>query len=225
MLDLILDPLLSWKYSFWAVAFLIVAFDSIVLLAPGEFAFSFGRDGRARLRIAAIPFLIRARELIILAVSFFARPYFISSVNASDIGEKQLAGLRILANRQRSIATFSVLTVALAFIAGPILTAQIDIGHALLAVLPFIYLNALVAVTVIAAARKAWRIAPKNVFYIAFELLVCPVLVVNLNKRLAYRAAAVPNTYQLIGADGHARTRILQNLEFHDLPAPQSEHG
>lgn len=223
-----LDLLLAWKYSFWTIAFLIVALDSMVLLAPGEFAYSFGRDRRPRVRIAAMPFLLRARELMFAPAAFFARPYFVSSINAADAGKTQIAELRALAIRQRFIGTCSVLAIVLAFVAGPILTAEIDIGHALLAVLPLVYLNALFALVAFAVARNTWKISPQSLAFIAFEFIVCPFLVVNLNKRLAYRAAAVPNTFQLIGGDDGARSRILANLEYHDIPLAQmnpSQHG
>jgi hypothetical protein len=220
-----LDTLLDWQYSFWALAFLIAALDSIVLLPPGQFCFGFGSDGRPTVRTTMVPFLIRGRELMFAAASYFARPYFISSVNSANAGEAQLAELRVVAKSQRMTGLCSAAAAMFAFVAGPVVTARFDIGSAILAVLPLIYLNAVVAVIAVAISRKAWRLSAQNIFYIAFELLVCPVLVVNLNKRLAYRAVAIPNTFQLIGSDGHARERILANLEYQAIPAPQAAQG
>jgi hypothetical protein len=220
-----LDWLANWQHSFWAIALLIVALDAIVLLPPGQFCFAFGRDDRPKVRVTTVPYLVRGQELMFAAVSFFARPYFISSASAADLGKAQLAELRNLAKRQRSIGLCSMLAAALAFVAGPLLTAEYDIGNALLMVLPLIYANAVVAIVVIALAQKAWRLSRQNVFYIAFELLVCPVLAVNLNKRLAYRAVAIPNTFQLVGSDDDAHNRILANLEYQNIPAPQGAQG
>ncbi len=220
-----LDTLIDWQYSFWALAFLIAALDSIVLLPPGQFCFAFGGDGRPRVRTTMVPFLIRGRELMFAALSYFARPYFISSVNSANAGKAQLAELRLLAKSQRLVGLCSVLAAGLTFLAGPIVTAQRDIGNAILAVLPLIYANAAIAVIAVVAARKVWRLSGSNVFYIAFELLVCPVLVMNLNKRLAYRAVATPNTFQLIGGDSHVRERILANLEYQDIPVRQLAQG
>lgn len=220
-----LDSLLDWPYSFWALAFLIAALDSIVLLAPGQFCFAFGRDGRPVVRTTMVPFLIRGRELMFAAVSYFTRPYFVSSVNSANAGKAQLAELRILAKSQRLIGLCSVLAAVLTFFVGPIATARLDIGNAILTVLPLIYANAAIAVVAITASRKAWRISGQNTFYIAFELLVCPVLAINLNKRLAYRAAAVPNTFQLIGDDERARECIRANLEYQDVAVPQVAQG
>jgi len=224
-----LDLLPTWEHSFWAVALLIVAVDSMILLPPGEFCFAFGRDGRPRVRATTVPFLVRGRELMLAPVSFFARPYFVSSANAPDVGKAQLADLCALANSQRLIGLCSVTAAALAFVAGPLLTAQWDIGSALVIILPLIYANAAIAVTAIAVSRQAWRLSTASVFYTAFELLVCPVLAVNLNKRLAYRSVAVLNTFQLVG-DEAARSRIRANLEYQDFPLPpaaqgQLEHG
>jgi len=158
-------------------------------------------------------------------VSYFARPYFMSSVNSTNAGKAQLAELRVLSKSQRLVGLCSAAGGALAFVAGPIITAQLDIGNAILAVLPLIYANAAIAMITVAASRKAWRLSAQNIFYIGFELLVCPVLVVNLNKRLAYRAVAIPNTFQLIGDDSHARERIRANLEYQDIPVPQAAQG
>jgi hypothetical protein len=104
--------------------------------------------------------------------------------------------------------------------AGPALTALLDISSALLVVLPVLYANAIIALADVIAARHELKLSHKALLSLAFEFIVCPVLVTNLNKRLLDRSI-VPNTLQLVGGDQALQHRIKANLEFHELPVPQ----
>lgn len=112
------------------------------------------------------------------------------------------------------------MTALLLVAAGPTLTALLDISSALLVVLPVLYANAIVALSDVIAARRELKLARKALLSLAFEFIVCPVLVINLNKRLLDRSV-VPNTLQLVGSDQALQHRIKSNLEFHELPVPQ----
>ena len=214
------ETLFSSSYSFWVVALLIVVLDSALLLAPNEFAFAFGRRGEAKVRITITPFVVRNKELVLALVSFFARPFFVSSVNVADVGQTRLAELQALASRQRSFGVYAVVAMVSLFVAGPVLTMFVGIGHAMLFVLPVVYANAAAALTAIAIDRRALHMPLKKFLYVAFEFIVCPALVANLNKRLIDRGAIVPNTFQLVGDDETARARIKSNLAYHDLTTP-----
>ena len=69
-------------------------------------------------------------------------------------------------------------------------------------------------------ARRELKLSRKALMSLAFEFIVCPVLVINLNKRLLDRSI-VPNTLQLVGDDQTLQHRIKANLELHELPVPQ----
>src|SRR5262249_30722144 len=76
---LMLETIASSSFGFWTIAALIVVLDSIVLLAPGEFVFAFDRRGKATVRAAASPYLVRNKDLSFATLVFFARPFFVSS--------------------------------------------------------------------------------------------------------------------------------------------------
>jgi len=197
-----LETIASSSSGFWIVALLIVVLDSILLLAPREFAFAFDRRGRPSVRAAATPFLVRQRELSFAALGFFARPFFISSVRAGDVSEVQLVEMRRRALQHRSIYAYSVVTMTLLIVVGPTLTVFFGISAALLMVLPILYANAIAAVIDVGLTRASFNIPLKGFLFLAFEFIVCPALVANLNKRLLDRSV-VPNTSSSLATTRH----------------------
>ena len=221
-----LETIASSSFGFWSIAVLIVVLDSIVLLAPGEFAFAFDRRGKAAVRAAASPYIIRNKDLS-FALTFFGRSFFVSSATAPDVPEEELDALARHAAQHRSLYLYSAVTAFLLLAAGPALTAFLGIPIALLIVLPALYANAIVALIDVTLARRQLKLSGKALSSLAFELIVCPVLVTNLNKRLLDRDV-VPNTFQLVGDDRALQSRIKANLEFHELPVPPmrlDQHG
>jgi hypothetical protein len=214
-----LESIAASSYGFWGAALLIVALDGIVLLAPGEFAFRFGRDGAPRLRIAVAPFLLRGKELFFPPLTAFAQFYFVSAVGAAPVGAEKLDALRGWARQHRSIHVYSVIAAVLLFVVGPALSFSVGIARALLTVLPILYVNALAALIDLAASRKALNLPARRLWFVAFEFLICPALVVNLNKRLVDRTV-VPSTLELIGDDAALEARLRANLACHDLAEP-----
>jgi hypothetical protein len=215
-----LEAIASSSFAFWSIAALIVVIDSVVLLAPGEFVFGIDRHGKPAVRAAATPYLVRNKDLSFASLIFFARPFFVSSVAAREVSDDELALLGRQAAAHHSIYLYSVVTAFLLVVAGPALTALRDISSALLVVLPVLYANAIIALADVIAARRELKLSRKALLSLAFEFIVCPVLVTNLNKRLLDRSI-VPNTLQLVGADQALQHRIKANLEFHELPVPQ----
>jgi hypothetical protein len=222
-----LETIASSSFGFWSIAVLIVVLDSIVLLAPGEFAFAFDRRGRVAVRAAASPYLVRSKELSFASLIFFGRSFFVSSATAPDASEEELNALARQASHHRSVYLYSAVTAFLLLAAGPVLTVFLGISIALLVVLPALYANAIVALIDVTLARQQLKLSGKALSSLAFELIVCPVLVTNLNKRLLDRSV-VANTFQLVGDDRALQSRIRANLEFHELPVPQmrlDQHG
>jgi hypothetical protein len=215
-----LEAIASSSFGFWSIAALIVVIDSVVLLTPGEFVFAFNRHGKPVVRAAATPYLVRNKDLSFASLIFFARPFFVSSVTVPDASDDELAALARQAGRRRSICLYSAVTVFLLVAVGPALTALRDISSALLVVLPVLYANAIIAVADVIFSQRELRLSRKARVSLAFEFIVCPVLVTNLNKRLLDRSI-VPNTLQLVGGDQALQHRIKANLEFHELPVPQ----
>jgi hypothetical protein len=215
-----LEAIASSSFGFWSIAALIVVIDSVVLLSPGEFVFAFNRRGGPVVRAAATPYLVRSKDLSFASLIFFARPFFVSSVTIREVPDDELVALARQASQHRSIYLYSAVTAFLLVAAGPALTTLLDISSALLVVLPVLYANAIIALADVIAARRELRLSRKALLSLAFEFIVCPVLVINLNKRLLDRSI-VPNTLQLVGGDQVLQHRIKANLEFHELPVPQ----
>jgi hypothetical protein len=215
-----LETIASSSFAFWSIAALIVVIDSVVLLTPGEFVFGIDRHGKPAVRAAATPYLVRNKDLSFASLIFFARPFFVSSATVREVPADQLAILGRQAAAHRSIYLYSVVTAFLLVAVGPALTVLRDISSAMLVVLPVLYANALIALADVIVARQELKLSRKALLSLAFEFIVCPVLVTNLNKRLLDRSI-VPNTLQLVGADQALQHRIKANLEFHELPVPQ----
>ena len=217
----------SW-FGFWTVAVAIVLVDSATLLAPGEFAFAFDRNGTPRLRIPTAPFLIRQKDLLIPVFGYFAKPFFVSSIGAPDnLDEPRLAELRATAARCQAMCAYSYVTAAALVVVGPLASLNFGIGLALLGILPILYLTAVLALMAIFVTRQDFQLTGGQFASLAFELMVCPALVVNLNKRLVDRTRIVPNTLSLVGDDEALRRRIDANLEYlHVAPiAPGANRG
>jgi hypothetical protein len=215
-----LETIASSSFGFWSIAALIVVIDSVVLLTPGEFVFAFDGHGKPVVRASAAPFLVRHKDLSFATLIFFARPFFVSCATASDVPDDELARLARQARQHRSIYLYSVVAAFLLVVMGPVLTVLRDISSALLIVLPVLYANAIIALSDVVVARRELKLSRKALVSLAFEFIVCPVLVINLNKRLLDRGT-VPNTLQLVGDDQVLQHRIKANLEFHELPVPQ----
>jgi hypothetical protein len=215
-----LEAIASSSFGFWSIAALIVVIDSAVLLTPGEFVFGFNSQGKPAVRAAATPYLVRSKDLSFATLIFFARPFFVSCVSAAEVRDDELVALARQAQQHRSIYLYSVVAAFLLVAVGPVLSAVRDISSALLIVLPVLYANAVIALSDVIASRQELKLSRKALLSLAFEFIVCPVLVINLNKRLLDRSI-VPNTMQLVGGDQALQHRIKANLEFHELPVPQ----
>lgn len=210
-----LESIAHSPFGFWIIALVIVLLDSAVLIAPGEFAFAFDRNGQPRLRIPAAPFVVRNKDLLFASLSYFAKAFFVSSTaSAQHVDEAQMNELRRLAARCRAMCAYSYVTAAVLVVAGPAASLYFGISLTLVGALPVLYINAILTLLAVFVARKDFDMSPGRFGSLAFELIVCPALVVNLNKRLIDRTRMVPNTAQLIGADDALLRRVNANLDY-----------
>jgi hypothetical protein len=219
-----LETIASSWFGFWAIAIIIVLLDSGTLIAPGDFAFTFDRQGAPRLRIPAAPFVVRQKDLMWASLAYFAQPFFISSVRAAeDRGGAGLAELQALAVRCRAMCAYSYVAAATVVVIGPVASLYFGIALTLVGALPVLYLNAVLALLAIFVTRGEFKLPNGRFAALAFELIACPVLVVNLNKRLIDRNAFVPGTLHLTGGDQDLLRRLNANLEFLHV-APVAHH-
>jgi hypothetical protein len=213
-----IEGVLNSSSTFWFAAWAVTLIDSALLLAPGEFVVSFHRDGKLELRIPRTPFVVRNRELIITPVSFFARPFFIGSINdPRHAGAARFESLRQVAAQSRWLGVHCYVAFA-ALAAGPILTSQLGLALALLCVVPVLYLNALSAIILIVVNRRQLEGLAKSIPVTCFVLAVYPILAVNLYKHIIDRHRVVVDVRQLIEADAALRQRLRTNLENFDRP-------
>jgi hypothetical protein len=206
------------RLGFWAVALLIVVIDSIVLLKPGEFAFHLVQ-GRPKLRIPRVPFVVRNREALSTLFSYFARAFFVSSLT-SPARHDENAWMRLTAIDAlfQPFSLHAGLSLGLIALAGPALSWWLGIGLGLLTVLPLLYANALAALGFVVLHRAALGLSPTALGMLALELLLCPVLVANLPKHVIDRTRIVPNSRELTGDDAVSQAAITQNLENSRMP-------
>lgn len=214
-----LDDVASSTLGFWAFALAIVLIDSAVLLKAGEFTFRLRTNDRLELRLPAAPFLVRNHELVFTLVSYFLRPFHLSSTRAPLAGQSdQLAELRQVDAILRVASAFAAAGLALIVVVGPAVSAAWGVNIALFSVVPMLYANALAALAHVVWHRKLLHAANADLLRLAFELLACPVLAVNLVKKLTMRRVLVPNTWELAGKDPELRGRINATLELFDVP-------
>jgi hypothetical protein len=217
--DLMLDYVANSTLGFWAFALLIVLIDSAVLLKAGEFTFRLETDDRVELRLPAAPFLVRNHELVFALVSYFLRPFYLSSIRApSTVRADKLHELRPVHAVHRVLGLFAGAAFLLIVVVGPAVSAAWGINLALFSVLPALYANSLAALVCVFRHRRALGTTNSDLSRLAFELLACPVLAVNVVKKLTMRRNLVLNTWELAGKNPELRNRINAALECFAVP-------
>jgi hypothetical protein len=216
-----LDYVASSTIGFWALALLIALIDSAVLLKAGEFTFRLGAGDRIELRLPRSPYLVRNHELAFVLVSHFLRPFHLCSIDAKFAlqGDK-LIELQRLDAIQRGLSSFAVAGFVLTAIVGPMVSAVWSVGLALVCVVPILYANSVAALAYIVGRRADLGLTAPDLSRFGFELLACPVLTINVVKRMTMRRKLVLNVWELVDEEPDLRDRINANLELFDTPLP-----
>lgn len=213
--------------GFWIVAFLIITFDSTLLLPPSHFTFSFESRLNVRLRIVERPFLLRNKEPIIALFSYPASQFFISSLDEASCGKRltqqALLRERRIASSARQLSHLSLLTLGLTILVGPVLSMQYGIDRALLAVAPVFYVSALFGAITLYANRSLFGFTRWNIAILSVELAVCPILIVNVFRRIAIRQARLSTTDLIAGFSKNA-VELNRRLEARNEAVECDEH-
>jgi hypothetical protein len=216
-----LAEIASSSFGFWIVAATIVAVDQAFLLAPGTFAFAVTNANRARLRVSTSPFTLRDRELVSSLLSFPFQLFFVCGADAPARTPRHAQ--RLLARMHRLTAQNGPLTIlsmlaALILVAGPFISASRGIALSSLLLLPLLYLLSIAAGVVLWRMRRRFGLSKSAALKIAAELVLCPVLVINVSKRLSL-SQAVRLTPSDVAAFSAAQEKTLaaidRNLRFH----------
>jgi hypothetical protein len=217
-----LEDIASSRLGFWIIASLMVAADSSFLLSPGKFAFSVSRSNLTDIRIPISPFLLRNKELVCSLLSFPFQIFFISYVESSEratIRETFIAvdHFRRFARQNVIFSILSVCAIAL-LILGPCLAVTLGIQTSIVLVFPPFYLLALAASLLLWLRRQRIGLSNRDILKISAEITLCPVLVVNVPKRISLAQQLELNTYRVaMFSNSPAKTSaaISESIETH----------
>jgi hypothetical protein len=177
--------------GFWIVALLIIVVDSSLILAPGRLTYAIGQRLNVTIRIVDYPFLMRGKEPVITLLTYPLAPFFISSIDQRPQGRDGVKRLLLkhkrLACNCGTLASLACVSLILVSLVGPLISLQYGIERALIATLPAEYLTALFAAIIVYLNRSIYELNKTDLAHIALELLVCPILLVNIFKKIAVR--------------------------------------
>jgi hypothetical protein len=217
-----LEEIASSRFGFWIVAMIIAAVDSSFLLEPGKFAFSISRANQVRLRISSSSFTLRNKEL---ASSFFFFPFqvfFISDIRALELTALQtFNALSRLKRLSRQATIFSVLAaIATIFlILGPCVAALSGVQRSIILLFPPLYFLAIAASVLLWQKRRRFCFSKRTVLKISAEIILCPVLLVNISKRISLAQESELNTFGLAAFTTYpdrTLSAIRENIRYHN---------
>lgn len=217
-----LEEISSSRFGFWIVATIIAAVDSSFLLEPGKFAFSISHANKVRLRISSAPFILRNRELASSILSFPFQMFFISDIGALELTARQtFNALSHLKRLSRQTTIFSVLgaIAMISLILGPCIAALSGVQRSIILLFPLLYFLAIAASVLLWQKRRRLSFSRGTVLKISAEIILCPVLLVNISKRISLAQESALNTFELapFTASPHRTlSAIRENIRYHN---------
>jgi hypothetical protein len=218
-----LEEIASSRFGFWIIALAMVAIDSSFLLQPGKFAFYLSRSNRVRIRISPSPFLILNKELVCSLISFPLQLFFISDVESSEqtTGRETFKALSRLKRLCRQSVLFSVLAaggIAL-LVLGLCFAAFCGIQTSIVLIFPPFYVLAFTTSVLLWQRRRRIGLSDGAVLKISAEITLCPVLLINIAKRISLAQKVELNTCRLAELSNspvQTRAAIRENIRFHN---------
>jgi hypothetical protein len=217
-----LEDIASSRFGFWIVAIIMVSVDSLFLLRPGKFAFSVSAANVVRIRIAPSPFLIRNKELVCSLLSFPFRLFFISDIESSERTEgretlKALSRMRRMSRQTKIFSMASACGLTL-LVLGPCVAAINGVQTSIVFVFPPFYLLALITSGLLWQRRTKVGMLDWTALKVSAEIILCPILLVNLSKRISLAQKLELNTCRiaLLSQSPHETiAAIKENVQFH----------
>lgn len=180
-----ISEIASTTYGFWLVVFFITFLDSLLFLNRGEFLFSVTSNYQADLKISTTPFTLKGREVICSIASFPFQFFFV----ADNARSKRMSPAKLRALRRTSSTNFELrliaLSAALFIVSGPLLAAQYGTGRSILTIFPALYLLTLAACAFLWIDRRRLRLTKSAALKISIEIVLCPILLVNVLKKIS----------------------------------------
>jgi hypothetical protein len=199
MLDLLTDS----RFGIWIVAAAIILIDSALLLAPGKFAYRVRTTKRVSASVA-VPshiFALRNKNLLLSVLAFPCTIFHVSDISAPIQTPAQLhrtmARVQRLQRNYASLSLSSALVLALVA-AGPLIAILHSQALAFLSVAVVLYPTSIVIGYIIYSRRHLFRLGRLEAFLLAFEFALCPILIVNVGKKLANHQSPNVNTRQMV---------------------------
>lgn len=216
-----LEDLAASKFGFWVIAWIMTLADSAFLLEPRKFVFTVPRNLHPNLKSSSVPFTLHNKELIFAIYSVPFRLFFVSDISAPYGGRrdtfKMLSTTYRRERRARSLVVVASIAV-LFLIVGPLIAAVRGVQFSIVALLPSLYALGIAASVLIWARRKSFGLSSGAALKISAELVLCPVCVVNVLKRISLAQSWQPNTLSvahLCSSPKEALTAVSENLNFH----------
>lgn len=217
-----LEEIASSRFGFWIVALIMAAIDASFLLKPGKFAFSISRENQVRLRISSSPFTIRNKELASSFLSFPFQLFFISDIDALEQTAREtftaLSRMRRLSRQTMIISVLSAISMAL-LILGPCAAGLFGVQRSILVFFLPLYGLAIATSTVLWRRRRRFDLSNNTVLKISAEVILCPVLLVNITKRISLAQKSELNTFRLASlscSPAQTMAAIRENIRFHN---------
>ena len=209
------------RFGFWIVAFIIVIVDASLLLIPGKFAFSISGDNKVRLRISLSPFTIRNRELTSSLLSFPFQLFFISDVDAPAWNARKtfiaLSRLRRMSRQTKIISVLSAISMVV-LILGTCAAGLFGVELSIIIFFPLLYGLAITTSAVIWRRRRRFDLSNQKALKISAEIILCPVLLVNISKRISLAQKFELNTFTLASlssSPSEMLAAIRENIAHH----------
>jgi hypothetical protein len=143
-------------------------------------------------------------------------PFFISSINQPLQGRHSVKRLLLRDKRVACngghLASLALISLILVSIVGPLISLQYGIERALITTFPASYLTALFGAVVVYLNRSLYELNRRDLTHIALELLVCPILLVNIFKKIAIRQQPSCCTVNLVEHFSRDRIELTKRL-------------
>jgi hypothetical protein len=178
-------------FGFWAIALLIIIFDSSLLLKPGLVTYFVGKRLNVTLRIIEDPYLMKGKEPIISLFTYPLTPFFLSSIDCPSQSRQSVKRLLLkhkrITNNSWHLSNVALSSLLLVCVIGPVTSVEYGIERALAVTLPLAYGLALLAAIILYLNRSVYNLGRGDLALIGLELALCPVLIVNIFKKIAAR--------------------------------------
>jgi hypothetical protein len=216
------EEIASSRFGFWIVALIMAAVDTSFLLKPGKFAFSVSSANHVRLRISTAPFIIRNKELASSFLSFPFQLFFISDVDALERTAREtfntLSRMRRLSRQTKIISVLSAIAMVL-LVLGPCAAGLFGVQRSILVFFLPLYGLAIATSALLWRRRRRFGLSNSKVLKLSTEIILCPVLLVNISKRISLAQKSELNTFRLASLSRspvQTMAAIRENIRYHN---------